>query len=176
SSHPPPRAGPISRPPGSPPRRCSAPPNVASPSPPPSRSRPFPRAWRKPPSAMPCRKRRCKRSAARRRGAKASRCCSRARNSRDGDAMTTTRRNLLSLIAGGSAFAVLGLPCAVFAAAPGDRRLVVVLLRGALDGLAAVPPLGDPRYAEKRGSLALTPQSALPLDRHFALHPALAPL
>jgi len=88
--------------------------------------------------------------------------------------MTTTRRTLLSLIAGGSAFAVLGLPGAVFAAVPGDRRLIVVLLRGALDGLAAVPPLGDPRYAERRGSLAL--KNALPLDHHFALHPALAPL
>ena len=36
---------------------------------------------------------------------------------------------------------LLGLPNAVFAAAPGDRRLVIMLLRGALDGLAAVPPL-----------------------------------
>ncbi|HYM03861.1 MAG TPA: DUF1501 domain-containing protein [Stellaceae bacterium] len=90
--------------------------------------------------------------------------------------MPQTRRALLSMIAGGSVFAVLGLPGAVFAAAPGDRRLVVVLMRGALDGLAAVAPLADPRYAEKRGMLALKAQSALPLDRHFAMHPALSPI
>ena len=52
----------------------------------------------------------------------------------------TTRREFIALTAG--AFAVAGLPGAVFAAAPGDRRFVLVLLRGALDGLAAVPPLG----------------------------------
>lgn len=97
--------------------------------------------------------------------------------------MMTTRRDILTLLAGGcavGAFSVLGLPGAVFAAAAADRRLVVVLLRGALDGLAAVPPIGDPRYAEKRGSLALNPsgqdRAILPLDRVFALHPALAPI
>ena len=42
-----------------------------------------------------------------------------------------------------------------FAAVPTDRRLVVVILRGALDGLAAVPPHGDKDYAGVRGDLAL---------------------
>lgn len=90
------------------------------------------------------------------------------------------RRNLLQWLAGGAAFAVLGLPDAVFAAAPGDRRLVIVLLRGALDGLAAVPPLADPAYREKRGAIALKPPGeeggCLPLDHMFALHPALTPI
>jgi uncharacterized protein (DUF1501 family) len=90
------------------------------------------------------------------------------------------RRDLVHLLAGTGAFAVLGLPGAVFAAAPGDRRLVVVVLRGALDGLAAVAPLADPYYARKRGALALDPPGAangcLALDTTFALHPALAPL
>ncbi len=89
------------------------------------------------------------------------------------------RREVLSLMAGG-AFAIAGLPHAVFAAGSGKRRLIVVLLRGALDGLAAVPPVGDPLYREKRGALALRPPGepggALPLDRLFALHPALAPI
>jgi uncharacterized protein (DUF1501 family) len=91
------------------------------------------------------------------------------------------RRDLLKLSAGGAAaFSVLGLPGVVFAALPGERRLVVVLLRGALDGLAAVPPLADPHYREKRGALALpAPGEAdgcLALDRTFALHPALTPI
>ena len=83
--------------------------------------------------------------------------------------MTTTRRDFLGMAAG--AFAVAGLPHAVFAAAPGDRRLVVVLLRGAMDGLAAVPPIGDPHYAEKRGAIALAAESCIPLDNGFALNP-----
>ena len=85
--------------------------------------------------------------------------------------MRTTRRDFLGMAAG--AFAVAGLPHAVFAAAPGERRLVVVLLRGALDGLAAVPPIGDPHYAEKRGALALAADACLPLDHGFALNPGL---
>jgi uncharacterized protein (DUF1501 family) len=91
------------------------------------------------------------------------------------------RRDVLKLVAGGcAACSILSLPSAVFAAAPGDRRLVVVLLRGALDGLAAVPPLADSRYHEKRGSLALKPPGeaggCLALDRTFSLNPALATL
>jgi uncharacterized protein (DUF1501 family) len=92
------------------------------------------------------------------------------------------RRDLLTVLAGSAAgsFTLAGLPGAVFAAAPTDRRLVVALLRGALDGLAAVPPIGDRRYAEKRGAIALKPPGeaggAIKLDATFALHPALAPL
>ena len=83
----------------------------------------------------------------------------------------TTRREFLALSAG--LFAVAGLPGAVFAAAPGEERFVLVLLRGALDGLAAVPPIGDPRYAEKRGALALDPAACIALDHGFALNPGL---
>lgn len=57
-------------------------------------------------------------------------------------------------------------------------RLVFVILRGALDGLAAVPAWGDPGYAELRGDLALgrpgTDGGALALDGFFGLHPALS--
>ena len=63
-----------------------------------------------------------------------------------------------------------------FANAPTDKRFVVVVLRGALDGLAAVPPYGDPDYKSVRGVLALdmTGTNALhDLDGHFGLHPAL---
>ncbi|MBV9523134.1 MAG: DUF1501 domain-containing protein [Alphaproteobacteria bacterium] len=92
--------------------------------------------------------------------------------------MIPTRREILGLLAGGIAAA--GVPRAVFAAAPTERRLIVVLLRGAMDGLAAVPPLGERRYAERRGSLALAgpgePDGALPLDGFFALNAALEPI
>jgi uncharacterized protein (DUF1501 family) len=56
----------------------------------------------------------------------------------------------------------------------GQRRFVFVLLRGALDGLAAVPPVGDPEYARLRGELDLSSAAQLHrLDDLFALHPAL---
>ena len=62
------------------------------------------------------------------------------------------------------------------ASADTDARFVFVLLRGALDGLSAVPPLGDPAYTGLRGQIALTrsgDEGALPLDATFGLHPAL---
>ncbi|MGH6968332.1 MAG: DUF1501 domain-containing protein [Stellaceae bacterium] len=91
---------------------------------------------------------------------------------------TPSRRRFLGLVAGGTGvFALASLPGAVFAAAPGDRRFVVVLLRGALDGMAAVAPVGDPLYREKRDAIALKPPGGaggtIALDRFFALHPAL---
>jgi uncharacterized protein (DUF1501 family) len=54
---------------------------------------------------------------------------------------------------------------------------VVVILRGALDGLSAVPPYADPNYAGLRRELAIaapgTPDGALNLDGVFGLHPSL---
>ena len=64
-----------------------------------------------------------------------------------------------------------------FASAPTEARFVFVLLRGALDGLSAVPPVGDPDYAGLRGQIALAKTgegAALPLEGPFALHPSLA--
>jgi uncharacterized protein (DUF1501 family) len=63
------------------------------------------------------------------------------------------------------------------AGAPGsDRRLVVIVLRGGMDGLGAVPAPGDPAFAEARGALAQFASPALPLDGPFALHPLLGEL
>lgn len=57
------------------------------------------------------------------------------------------------------------------AAAPGDARLVVIVLRGAMDGLDTVAPLGDPHFA------ALRPDTlSNPLESFYCLHPARAPL
>ena len=57
--------------------------------------------------------------------------------------------------------ALLGLASAIsvgrsslaMAAAPTDRRFVVIILRGALDGLSALVPYGDPTLASLRGAL-----------------------
>ena len=84
--------------------------------------------------------------------------------------------------------ALLGLGAAVslgraslaMAAAPTDRRLVVVILRGALDGLAAVIPYGDAGLSAQRAALLPPapgqPGGMLDLGGFFALHPALTGL
>ncbi len=57
-------------------------------------------------------------------------------------------------------------------------RLVFIILRGALDGLEAVPACGDPGYAGLRGELEIgrpgTDGGALALDGTFGLHPSLS--
>lgn len=63
-----------------------------------------------------------------------------------------------------------------FAAAGGDNRLVVIVLRGAMDGLDVVRPLGDPAYMGLRPNLAADATQSHDLDGFFALHPAAAPL
>jgi uncharacterized protein (DUF1501 family) len=66
------------------------------------------------------------------------------------------------------------------AAAGGPQRLIVILLRGAVDGLNVVIPYTEPAYYAARPTIAIappgTPDGALRLDEHFALHPALASL
>ena len=84
-----------------------------------------------------------------------------------------TRRELL--LASGVLFAWAHLPRAALAEGR-DPRLLVIVLRGALDGLAAVAPVGDPNWVRLRGDQALTLDSAtkaLPLDSYFALNPAM---
>jgi uncharacterized protein (DUF1501 family) len=85
-----------------------------------------------------------------------------------------SRRALLA--AGGTLFAWAYLPKFAHAAGSRDPRLVVIVLRGALDGLSAVAPIGDPIYASLHGQIALSPtgeHAALPLDGFFALNPAM---
>jgi uncharacterized protein (DUF1501 family) len=63
---------------------------------------------------------------------------------------------------------------------PHPQRLVVVLLRGAIDGLNVVVPYREPTYYTDRPSIAIPPpgqpNGALDLDGKFGLHPSLAPL
>ena len=66
------------------------------------------------------------------------------------------------------------------AAEGGCRRLIVILLRGAVDGLNVVIPYAEEGYYRERSSIAIAPpgkpDGALALDEHFGLHPALASL
>ena len=73
-----------------------------------------------------------------------------------------------------------GWPRMAFANLPTENRFVLVILRGALDGLAAVPPYGDPSYKTARGSLAFNPpgmqDAVIDLDGFCGFNPALQPL
>lgn len=82
-------------------------------------------------------------------------------------------------LAAGLPGARLALAAPTAAAARRPQRLVVVLLRGALDGLAAVPAVGDPAWSRLRPEVDAGPlrQAApLPLDGLFALHAGLPTL
>jgi uncharacterized protein (DUF1501 family) len=86
------------------------------------------------------------------------------------DLLSPSRR--LFLASAGAFVAWANLPKHAFAGTR-DPRFVVMILRGALDGLAAVPPVGDPDYAPLRGELAIGAsgfETALPLDGFFGLN------
>jgi uncharacterized protein (DUF1501 family) len=76
------------------------------------------------------------------------------------------------LLCGG--LAALSIPSFAFGQAQAtDKRLLVVILRGGMDGLSALPAVGDPAYAQIRGGLAVARTDALALDSTFALSPKL---
>jgi uncharacterized protein (DUF1501 family) len=76
-----------------------------------------------------------------------------------------------------SGAAALSFPSFAFGQAPGGQRFVLIILRGGMDGLGAVPAIGDPQFERAREGLA-PPASGdgapLPLDGFFGLHPALS--
>lgn len=88
--------------------------------------------------------------------------------------ISPTRRAVLG--ASGMLFAWAFMPKFVRAAGNRDPRFVTIILRGALDGLTAVPPIGDPDYERLRQEIAMRTDgdhAALPLDGFFALHPSM---
>jgi len=90
--------------------------------------------------------------------------------------MKFSRRQALGLI--GATAAWCGSGGLALAGAPTEKRFVFVIMRGAMDGLSAVPALGDPDYVRARGAMAMVGEGeqCLPLGSGFALHPALAGL
>ena len=84
-----------------------------------------------------------------------------------------TRRGLL--LGSGALFAWTCVP-RIARAEGRDPRLLTIVLRGGLDGLAVVAPIGDPDWLKLRSDKSLTvdgPAPALPLDGFFALNPAM---
>src|SRR3984957_14912490 len=88
----------------------------------------------------------------------------------------TRRSALLGLTAAVS----LGRVSLALAAAPTEKRLIVVIQRGALDGMAAVVPYGDPALVGLRGEIVPPgpgqPDGLMDLGGFYGLHPSLANL
>lgn len=80
-----------------------------------------------------------------------------------------SRRQILKSL--GLTAAASALPGLAFASVETDSRFVLVVLRGAVDGLAMVPPYGDGNYTKARGELAI--DAPRKLDGLFGLHPSL---
>jgi len=85
------------------------------------------------------------------------------------------RRDMLKSI--GFTAAAASLPGASFAKTNSEARMVLVILRGAVDGLALVAPYGDGSYRKHRGELAIDKpgrdKGLLQLDGLFGLHPSM---
>src|SRR5215471_19153196 len=92
--------------------------------------------------------------------------------------MAVRRRDFLTAI--GAALFSLAPDAWAAVADGGPARLIVILLRGAVDGLNVVIPYAEETYYTERRSIAIAPpgkpNGALTLDEHFGLHPALADL
>lgn len=89
-----------------------------------------------------------------------------------------TRRRFLSrsVVAGCSLAASPLITPMSFASTPSENRLIVIILRGGLDGLDIVRPWGDSGFQASRPKLAAEQSTSPDLDGFFGLHPRLADL
>jgi uncharacterized protein (DUF1501 family) len=85
------------------------------------------------------------------------------------------RRLLIKALLGGAAASPLA-TLSFAASTKTDQRFVMVILRGGMDGLYAVPAVGDPDFTAARGALSQYAEPVLPLDSTFAMHPNLPQL
>jgi uncharacterized protein (DUF1501 family) len=85
--------------------------------------------------------------------------------------LVSTRRQFM-LWGGAAAFGAF-IPVVSSAAGATDPRFITIVLRGALDGLSAVPPVGDPDYMQIRGAQLQALGAVHSLDSMFSLHGAM---
>jgi uncharacterized protein (DUF1501 family) len=82
-----------------------------------------------------------------------------------------SRRAVLGFTAGLFSWAYM--PRFAEGAGSDDPRLLIVVLRGGMDGINTVVPFGDPHYISMRGGIAIPAASTIRLNSFFGLHPAL---
>ena len=83
--------------------------------------------------------------------------------------MKISRRDFLKGSATTLFLAGFNLPA--FATTSKKKNLVVIMLRGGMDGLCAVPVIGDKNFEKKRKSILI--ENTIKLNSDFALHPRL---
>ena len=83
--------------------------------------------------------------------------------------MKITRRDFLKGTATTLFLAGFNLPA--LASSSRKKNLVVIMLRGGMDGLCAVPVIGDKNFEKRRKSILI--ENAIKLNSDFALHPRL---
>ena len=91
-----------------------------------------------------------------------------------------TRRRVIAGV-GGIGVAALGTQLVTTKYAFADpatstRTLVVIFLRGGMDGLSVIVPTNDANLRQARPNIGIQAGALLPGDSRFGLHPALAPL
>jgi uncharacterized protein (DUF1501 family) len=87
---------------------------------------------------------------------------------------TLSRRTALGAL--GAGLGVTFLHGTALAADIAQRKLVVIVARGAMDGLSVAVPIGDPDYQQLRQSIAIPADQVLAMDSAFGLHPKLKTL
>jgi uncharacterized protein (DUF1501 family) len=87
---------------------------------------------------------------------------------------TLSRRTALGAL--GAGLGVTFLHGTALAADVAQRKLVVIVARGAMDGLSVAVPIGDPDYQQLRQSIAIPADQVLAMDSAFGLHPKLKTL
>lgn len=93
----------------------------------------------------------------------------------DLDLRALSRRAALSTLLG-AGVGVTFLGGAALAADVAASKLVVIVARGAMDGLSVTVPFGDPDYQPLRQAIAIPADRVLPMDSTFGLHPKLKTL
>ena len=83
--------------------------------------------------------------------------------------MNITRRNFLKGSLATLFLAGSGIP--VYSSTKTKKNLVVIMLRGGMDALCAVPVIGDKNFEKRRKQLIL--DNTIKLNSDFALHPVL---
>ena len=83
--------------------------------------------------------------------------------------MKISRRDFLKGTATSLFLAGFNLPA--FATSSRKKNLVVIMLRGGMDGLCAVPVIGDKNFEKRRKSILI--EDTIKLNSDFALHPRL---
>ena len=91
--------------------------------------------------------------------------------------MAINRRDFLKMMGVGIGYTMLPLGHGGMAFAANNdvnKHLIVIMMRGAVDGLSIVIPYNEPAYYKNRLNIAIARNELIDLDGQFGLHPSLS--